>query len=86
MEETNNEMDTTMIDSITSKDWEDFWYSSEKSTEWNTTFDESISALSRRKMRLLIEIEEINLQISHLNELDFLMREQNDNIHKKTKI
>jgi hypothetical protein len=59
------------------KDWEDFWYSPEKYGSWDSMFEESIVSLSKRKLKLLSEIEEINLQIEHL-------RQQKENIHKVT--
>ena len=59
------------------KDWEDFWYSPEKYGSWDSMFEESIASLSKRKLKLLSEIEEINLQIEHL-------RQQKENIHRVT--
>jgi hypothetical protein len=68
-----------MIEDVTNspKDWEDFWYSPEKYGSWDSMFEESIASLSKRKLKLLSEIEEINLQIEHL-------RQQKESIHKVT--
>jgi hypothetical protein len=54
-----------MKDEITGEDWNDFWHG-QSIEEQEKSIEESIIALSKRKLRLLTEIQEINLTIAHL--------------------
>ena len=46
-------------------DWEDFWHG-QSIEETEQSIEQSIIALSRRKLKLLEEVQEINIHIEQL--------------------
>ena len=53
-----------MKDDITGADWDDFW--SPTLEEREQSIEDSLIHLSRRKLKLLEEVQEINIQIEQL--------------------
>jgi len=53
-----------MKDVITGEDWDDFW--SPTLEERQQSIEDSLIHLSRRKLKLLEEVQDINIQIEQL--------------------
>jgi len=53
-----------MKDDITGEDWDDFW--SPTLEEREQSIEDSLIHLSRRKLKLLEEVQEINIHIEQL--------------------
>ena len=53
-----------MKDVVTGEDWDDFW--SPTLEERQQSIEDSLIHLSRRKLKLLEEVQEINLHIEQL--------------------
>lgn len=53
-----------MKDAITGEDWDDFW--SPTLEEREQSIEDSLIHLSRRKLKLLEEVQEINIHIEQL--------------------
>ena len=54
-----------MKDDITGADWDDFW--SPTLEEREQSIEDSLIHLSRRKLKLLEEVQEINIHIEQLH-------------------